>query len=131
MAELTVRIVATDRMVFQGSASLVVFDTLDGQIGVMAKHSPLMAVLRDAPVLIRTADQGDVFAAVHGGFVEVSDDHVKILSDLAELASQIDADRARRAKERAEAAIRTGDDVHALGDLARATSRLVAVEQFH
>ena len=63
---------------------------------------------------------------MHGGFVEVSDDHVKILSDLAELASSIDADRARRAQEKAQAAIARGEDVDAEAALARANARLAA-----
>lgn len=88
MAELTVRVVATDKTVFSGPASLVVMDTVDGQVGIMARHSPLMAVLADAPVLIRT-ESGDVFAAVHGGFVTVDRDNVIILGETAELSDDI------------------------------------------
>ena len=65
-------------------------------------------------------------AAVHGGFV-VSD-RVKILSDVAELASQIDVTRARRAAEAAEAKVRNGDDAEAEASLRRAHARLDAVE---
>ena len=127
MADLTVRIVATDRMVFTGQASLVVFDTLDGQIGVMAKHSPMMAVLRDAPVLIRTADAGDLFAAVHGGFVTVDGNDVIILAETAELADDIVVEAAEQVI--AEIGTPEEGDTKAQGQLERAQSRLKAVEK--
>ena len=129
---LAVELVSPERTLFSGEATMVRARTVGGgDIAFLAGHAPFVGALADWVIEISLAEGGKETAAVHGGFVEDSDDHVKILSDLAELASQIDADRARRAKERAEAAIRTADDVHALGDLARATSRLVAVEQFH
>lgn len=127
MAELTVRIVATDRMVFQGAASLVVFNTLDGQIGVMAKHSPLMAVLRDAPVLIRTTDQGDVYAAVHGGFVTVDGDDVIILAETAELADDIVLEAVNKVI--ADVGTPAEDDAKAQAMLERANVRLATLEK--
>ena len=77
-------------------------------------------------VEISLADGSHELAAVHGGFVEVSNDHVKILSDLAEMASSIDADRARRAQEKAQAAVARGEDVEAEAALNRANARLAA-----
>ena len=56
---------------------------------------------------------------------------MKILSDLAELSSTIDVERARKAQEKAQAAAQNGDDDEAIAALARSTARLVAVEQFH
>ena len=73
-------------------------------------------------------DGSSELVAVHGGFIEVSHDEVKILSDLAELASTIDAERARRAREAAEAAVMRGDDIEAEAALARANARLAATE---
>ena len=127
MAELTVRIVATDRMVFQGAASLVVFNTLDGQIGVMAKHSPLMAVLRDAPVLIRTTDEGDVYVAVHGGFVTVDGDDVIILAETAELADDIVLEAVNKVI--ADVGTPAEDDAKAQAMLERANVRLATLEK--
>jgi F-type H+-transporting ATPase subunit epsilon len=63
---------------------------------------------------------------VHGGFISVSGDRVKILSDLAELETQIDVERALRAKERAEEAERREEDVEASAALQRAHARLRA-----
>ena len=129
---LAVELVSPERTLFSGDATMVRARTVGGgDIAFLAGHAPFVGALSDWIVEITLAEGGREVAAVHGGFVEVSDDHVKILSDLAELSSQIDADRARRAKERAEAAVQRGDDAHALADLARASARLVAVEQLH
>ncbi|MGZ4683575.1 MAG: F0F1 ATP synthase subunit epsilon, partial [Acidimicrobiales bacterium] len=65
-------------------------------------------------------------AAVHGGFISISDDNVTILSDLAELASGIDVARAQAAAERAEVAVQREDDAVAVAALARAHARLRA-----
>jgi F-type H+-transporting ATPase subunit epsilon len=62
--------------------------------------------------------------AVHGGFVEVKDDRVIILSDVAEVASQIDVERARRAADEAERQVRAEDDAEAEAALRRANVRL-------
>jgi F-type H+-transporting ATPase subunit epsilon len=64
--------------------------------------------------------------AVHGGFISVQDDRVIILSDIAEVASQIDVERARRAQERAEAELHQSEDVEAEASLRRARARLKA-----
>ena len=68
---------------------------------------------------------GEQAAAVHGGFVEVNNDHVIVLSDVAELPEQIDVPRAQEAKARAEAALRADEhDAEAKAALARAETRL-------
>jgi len=99
LAELHVELVAADRSVWSGGATLVVARTESGDIGVMPGHQPLLGVLRSGPVTIRTSDSGTVVAAVHGGFVSFADNK---LSVLAELADEIDVARAERALERAK-----------------------------
>ena len=129
---LAVELVSPERTLFSGDATMVRARTIGGgDIAFLSGHAPFVGALADWILEISLVEGGRELAAVHGGFVEVSGDHVKILSDLAELSSQIDAERARRAKERAEAAIQRGDDDEAVAALARATSRLVAIEQFH
>jgi F-type H+-transporting ATPase subunit epsilon len=76
-------------------------------------------------VTIRSA-QGDEVVAVHGGFVEVSNDVVTILSDVAELASQIDVDRARQARDDAERHLQHDHDAEVEGAARRAHTRLLA-----
>ena len=124
---LVVELVSPERTLFSGEANWVRARTVGGgDIAFLPGHAPFVGALATWTVEIALADGGHELAAVHGGFVEVSDDHVKILSDLAELASSIDADRARRAQERAQAAVAKGEDVEAEASLARANARLAA-----
>ena len=122
-----VELVSPERTLFSGEANWVRARTVGGgDIAFLPGHAPFVGALATWTVEIALADGRHELAAVHGGFVEVSDDHVKILSDLAELASSIDADRASRAQEKAEAAIAKGEDVDAEAALARAHARLAA-----
>lgn len=126
---LAVELVSPERTLFSGEATMVRARTVGGgDIAFLEGHAPFVGALATWTVEISLAEGGTEKAAVHGGFIEVSDNHVKILSDLAELSSQIDVERARRAKERAETAIARGDDVEAESTLARATARIAAVE---
>ena len=127
---MQVELVSPERTLFTGEATMVQARTLGGgDIAFLSGHAPFIGALAIDHVVIRLTDGTDEVAAVHGGFVSVNDDHVKILSDLAELKSQIDVDRARRAQERAEAVIRTEDDVEAQAALHRAQARLKATDQ--
>jgi F-type H+-transporting ATPase subunit epsilon len=128
MAEpMQVELVSPERILFSGEASMVVCRTLDGEIAFMANHAPLIGLLGVGPVRIYQGDTLVERAAVHGGFVEVSNNRVTILSDVAELAGMIDANRARAAKERAEAEVARGGsepDEDAVLALRRAEVRL-------
>ncbi|MET9292416.1 F0F1 ATP synthase subunit epsilon [Streptomyces sp. NPDC003077] len=106
MAELHVELVAADRQVWSGTASLVVARTSSGDIGVMPGHQPLLGVLESGPVTIRTTGEsgdGTVVAAVHGGFISFADNKLSLLAEIAELSDEIDVQRAERALERAKA----------------------------
>jgi F-type H+-transporting ATPase subunit epsilon len=127
---LAVELVSPERTLFSGEANWVRARTVGGgDIAFLSGHAPFIGALAIDQVVIRLTDGTDEVAAVHGGFVSVNDDHVKILSDLAELKSQIDVDRARRAQERAEAVLRTADDVSADAALHRAQARLLATDE--
>ncbi|MFJ9416259.1 MULTISPECIES: F0F1 ATP synthase subunit epsilon [unclassified Streptomyces] len=105
MAELHVELVAADRQVWSGEASLVVARTSSGDIGVMPGHQPLLGVLQSGPVTIRTTGEsgdGTVVAAVHGGFISFADNKLSLLAEIAELSDEIDVERAERALERAK-----------------------------
>ncbi|MBM4793473.1 F0F1 ATP synthase subunit epsilon [Streptomyces sioyaensis] len=107
MAELHVELVAADRKVWSGKASLVVARTSSGDIGVMPGHQPLLGVLQSGPVTIRTTGEsgdGTVVAAVHGGFISFADNKLSLLAEIAELSDEIDVQRAERALERAKSA---------------------------
>ncbi len=122
---LHVEIVSPERILWTGEAEMVIARTLGGgDIAFLTGHAPFVGALDTGQVTIRPSDGPDELVAVHGGFVEVSGDRVTILSDVAELASQIDVERARAAAERAEAAIRTEHDAEAEAALRRAQVRL-------
>jgi len=127
---LHVELVSPERTLLSADAIMVQARTLGGgDIAFLPGHAPFIGALDTWTVTVRTTDGQDEEAAVHGGFIEVSDDRVKILSDLAELAGQVDVERARAAAERAEAALRQGDDTQAEADLRRAHARLRAAGQ--
>ena len=125
---LQVQLVSPERILFEGEAEMVIARTLDtGDIAFLSGHAPFLGALDVAPVTIRPVDGDDQLAAVHGGFVSVSDDRGIVLSDVAELSDQIDEDRARRARDAAEKAVQNEDDIEADAALKRAHARLAAV----
>ena len=120
---LQVELVSPERILWSGEAEMVVARTSDGDIAFLTGHSPFIGALGIGAVSIRATDGTEERAAVHGGFVEVSDDRVTILSDVAELAGDIDAARARRALEEAERRDRV-EDAEAEAALRRAQLRV-------
>jgi F-type H+-transporting ATPase subunit epsilon len=124
---LQVELVSPERVLYSGEATMVLARTVGGgDIAFQTGHAPFIGALATWTVTIYEAGGSQRWAAVHGGFIEVSGDHVKILSDIAELADQIDVERARRAAERSELRAREATDQDALGSLARAHARIRA-----
>ena len=124
---LHVELVSPERILFEGEAEMVVCRTTEGEIAFLTGHAPFLGALAIAPVRV-ISPSGVTVAAVHGGFVEVRDDRVIILSDVAELPDQIDPERARLAHQRAEEGLRADeDDAEARAALARAIVRLELV----
>ena len=122
---LTVDIVSPERVLYTGDGDMVVCRTSEGEIAFLPGHVPFLGALGIGVVRILLPQQGEQAAAVHGGFVEVANDRVIVLSDVAELADHIDVDRARRARERAEERLAADpDDEEAQAALLRATTRL-------
>lgn len=98
---LAVQLVAADRSVWSGEATIVIARTVDGDLGVLPGHEPMLAELASGVVLARTPDGEVVAAAVHGGFISVENDTVSLLAEVAELSHEIDVERARAALARA------------------------------
>jgi F-type H+-transporting ATPase subunit epsilon len=107
LAELEVSLVAADRKVWGGQATIVIAKTTDGDVGVMPGHQPIMSVLADGVVTIRQVEGPAVLAAVHGGFLSVAGNTVSILAEITELSGEIDVTRAEQALQRAQGG---GDD---------------------
>ena len=103
MASLNVAMVSTRRNVWEGEASLVVLRTLDGEIGLMPGHSPMMGMLADGPILIRPTEGEDLRAYIHEGFATMDGNRVIILAEWLELAAEIDVRQAEQELEAARA----------------------------
>ncbi len=125
---LHVELVSPERILLSADAKMVVARTIrGGDIAFLTDHAPFIGALDTWPLDIVTPDGVTERVAVHGGFISVTNNQVKILSDLAELASQIDVARAQAAREQAEAALPPGDEAkgsEAAAALARANARL-------
>ena len=92
----TVDVVSPEESLWSGEATFLVARTPDGEIGVMADHEPVMAALTTGAVTVDAEDGGRTTIAVHGGFLQVLDNTVTLLTDRASLVDG-DADAAREA----------------------------------
>jgi F-type H+-transporting ATPase subunit epsilon len=123
---MQVDIVSPERILFSGQATMVITRTLDGEIAFQPNHAPFLAALTENHTRIYEEGGNVLHVAVHGGFVEVSNNKVSVLSDVAELADQIDVNRAQAARERAEEVLRREETDEATAALRRAEARLAA-----
>ena len=94
--------VSPEKIVYEGDAELVIARTSDGEIGFQPGHVPFVGNLVSSVVRVALSDGGVQRIAVHSGFVEVSDNHVALLCDVAELAEDIDIERAKASLESAK-----------------------------
>ena len=123
---LQIEVVSPEKVLWSGEGDMVIARTVGGgDIAFLTGHAPFVGALEIAKVTVRPPSGPDELIAVHGGFVEISGDKVTILSDVAELADQIDVARAQRARDAAEAAVRSDEsDEDAADALKRANVRL-------
>lgn len=121
----TVQLVSPEQVLYEGEADMVVCRTLGGgDIAFLDGHAPFLGALAIWPVRLKTAE-GEVSFASHGGFVQVGAEGVIVLSDVAELVSDIDVDRAHASLAAAEAALAIdADDAEAAAAAQRARVRL-------
>ncbi|QKS72747.1 F0F1 ATP synthase subunit epsilon [Paenalkalicoccus suaedae] len=101
MKTMQANVVTPDGSVFSGQVEMVSVRTVTGELGILPNHLPLVALLAIGSVRIKK-DSEIHLIAISGGFMEVRPDEVNILAESAELPSDIDVNRARAAKERAE-----------------------------
>jgi len=118
---LHVELVSAERIVWSGDAEMVLARTIEGDLGILPGHAPLLGVLVNGVVTIQGASSKEV-AAVHGGFLSVADNRVSILAEIAELSHEIDVERAKAALARAEGL----DDDYAVAAVERARARINA-----
>ncbi len=122
--QLQVELVAADRTVWSGQASMVVARTTEGDVGVLRNHAPLLSLLVPGVVEISAVEGDKQVAAVDGGFLSVANNRVSILSEHAVLSHEIDVEQARAELEAAEA---DGEDSDERAK--RAEARLRAAEK--
>jgi F-type H+-transporting ATPase subunit epsilon len=132
MASLTCEVVTAERVLFSGEVDLVLAPGIEGQLGILPHHAPLITALQPGELIVRRGEEEVIFA-VGGGFLEVVHNKVTILADSAERAEEIDVERALAAKKRAEERLaqRRAEDVdHARAEAAlrRAMARLRVAE---
>jgi F-type H+-transporting ATPase subunit epsilon len=123
---LALEIVSPEKILYSGEARFVRCRTIGGgELAFLTGHAPFIGALDICDVKVETTDGEELHVAVHGGFVEVSNDHVTVLSDVAELAPDIDVARAERARDNAQNDVRTdADDEGAKAALKRAEIRI-------
>jgi F-type H+-transporting ATPase subunit epsilon len=131
MPELLELEVATpERMLVKEQVAEVQIPARDGYVGVLPGHAPLLAELSTG-FMYYTAGSRKWYLAIHGGFVEVNNDHVRVLANMAERAEEIDVERVRQDLRRAQEQLATGlgaDPAFALDEIASAEARLHAAE---
>src|SRR3954451_10068950 len=111
---MRVELVSPERVLFSGEATQVITRVLgSGEIAFLPGHAPFLGALTENHTRIKLADGNVLDYAVHGGFVQVSDNSVSILSDVAEFGEQIDRGRASSAKPRLEDALHKNHDAEA------------------
>ena len=114
-------IITPDRVFFKEQASMIEFNTTEGEIGVYKNHIPMTVIVKPG-VLTITSDEDKRKAALHSGFATIMQDKVTILAELIEWGDEIDEERAEAAKQRAEERIRTNQESV---DMARAEAALL------
>ena len=116
-----VRVITPDRTFFVGEATLVEFNTTEGEIGIYKRHIPMTVIVK--PGILTITDEDEVKkAALHSGFAEILGESVTILAEVIEWPDEIDEMRAMAAKERAERYLAERDPKT---DIARAETALL------
>jgi F-type H+-transporting ATPase subunit epsilon len=104
-----VELVAVERQLWSGEATFVFARTIEGEIGILPGHEPTLAQLEQAGLVrIDSTQSGSIHVAVHGGFLSIGPEGVTVLAENAELAEEIDVDRARDAARRADESTEEG-----------------------
>jgi len=132
MATFKLEIVTAERMVFSDDVTALLAWGLEGQLGILPHHAPLMTMLQPGDLLIRKEKEEEVLA-VSGGFLEVRPDKVVVLADACERVDEIDIARAEAAKKRAQETMKAAppgaDAAVAEAALRRSLARLKVAER--
>jgi F-type H+-transporting ATPase subunit epsilon len=131
MPVLQVAVVTGEKEIYRGEADMVVAPGTEGEMGILPQHAALLTSLKTGEMRIKLGDAEEALF-VSGGFLEVYNDTVTVLADVAEHAEEIDAQRAQDARQRAQERLAGAQDERERrrlnGDLARAVTRLHIVD---
>jgi len=132
MATFRLEIVTAERMVYSDDVTALIAWGVQGQLGILPHHAPLMTMLQPGDLLIRKDKEEEVLA-VSGGFLEVRPDKVIVLADACERADEVDIVRAEEAKRRAQETMKAGpltaDAAAAEAALRRSLARIKAAQR--
>lgn len=132
---LHLEIVTPERRAFEGDVDEVVVPGSEGELGILPHHAPLISMLGAGVLRLRRGSEIETFA-IFGGFLQVRPDRVVVLAETADMASEIDRERAERARREAERVIEAGfvepaDLALARAALQRALVRIRVAERHH
>jgi F-type H+-transporting ATPase subunit epsilon len=132
---LQLEIVTPERLAYSDTVDSVVLPGAEGEMGVLPHHAPLLATLGVGELRIRKGGEEEFFA-IAGGFVQVRPDKVVVMAETADMASEIDVEKAEAARREAEKALESGyvegaDLSAARASLQQALLRLRVAERRH
>ncbi|KPV42823.1 ATP synthase F1 subunit epsilon [Alicyclobacillus ferrooxydans] len=133
MSTTLLEVVTPERMLLSEDVNMIIIRTGGGELGILPRHTALAATVKPGVIQVRFPD-GEDFIHTTGGFLQVLPDKITILADAAELASQIDLERAERAKTRAEQRLNQRDSIdvaRAEMALQRALNRIETAQRAH
>ncbi len=104
--EMTLKIITPDRNFYEDTATMIEFNTTEGEIGIYQNHIPMTVIIAPGILTITRVNETKK-AALHAGFAEILPEGVTILAEVIEWPDEIDAERARAAKDRAEERLRS------------------------
>lgn len=132
MSKFFLEVITPERKFFSGEAECIIFNSTDGEMGVLAQHAPTVAAVGVGAIKINTGEKW-IEAVVTEGFAQIMPDKVTLLTDTAELPEEIDINRAKAARQRAEERLQKQlgqlEYVRSKAALARAMARLKVTKQ--
>jgi F-type H+-transporting ATPase subunit epsilon len=127
---MQVEVVSADRVVWSGASSNIIAKTVEGEIGILPGHQPVLGVLVPSAVVIMDEGGGREVVAVDGGFISVSQGRVSILSEYARMADEVTVAQAEKELAEAERHLDAGEGTDDdRKQVQRATAQLRAAQK--